>query len=97
MNPIGLVQGAFWVYEALIFARVLLSWTPHDPRQAPWDMLYTVTNPLIFTCREILYSIYRLLGIDGRQLPLDFSPLLALLVLHLLRGAVVRLLFAIIA
>jgi YggT family protein len=89
---ISIVNSAFWVYEAMIFARVILSWIPHDRSAAPLDMLYAATDPLISTCREIMYSIFRLIGLDARQTPLDFSPLLALLFLHALRGGVVRLL-----
>jgi len=92
MIVISLVKSVFLVYEALIFARAVLSWIPHDPRTAPLDILYAITDPLISTCREILYSIYRLLGIEGRQVPLDFSPLLALLFLILLSSGITRLL-----
>ena len=97
MFPFWLINGLFLAYEALIVARVVLSWVPHDPRQAPFDIIYTVTEPLISTCREMLYSIYRLLGVDGRQMTLDFSPWLALLFVHLLRGGVLKLLALLLA
>lgn len=92
MFAVSLVKSVFLVYEALICARALLSWIPHNPRTSPLDVLYAITDPLISTCREILYSIYRLFGIDGRQVPLDFSPLLALLFLMLLSSGITRLL-----
>lgn len=92
-----IVGGVFLLLQTFIVFRVLLSWVPHDRSQKPYSIIYTVTDPVISPCREILYSIYRLFGFDERRLPFDFSPVFALVILSMLHRAVIRLLLAIVS
>lgn len=87
-----IVNALFQAAELLVVARAILSWVPHDKNRPPFDLLYRITDPLILTCREILYSIFRLLGADERRMPFDFSPLLALGLLYIVQRAVIMLL-----
>jgi YggT family protein len=54
----------------------LLSFFPHSPRQPLINILYRVTEPLLQPFRRIRFS--------GAAGTIDFSPLIALLVLQFL-------------
>jgi YggT family protein len=89
-----IINIVFLIYELLIVIRALLSWFPLEPETARHPLvalLNSATNPLVFICKEILYSIYRLLNVDEERLPVDLSPLLALMFLHLLRRILIEL------
>ena len=93
MALIAFVDGAFRIYGFLIFARVLLSWFPVDPSNPVIQIIYRVTDPVILPCRDLYYSILGLFGADARTIPIDFSPIIAYLVVDwLVRAAVVGLL-----
>jgi uncharacterized protein YggT (Ycf19 family) len=95
LYAIRLVNTLFHVCILMVIVRAILSWFPHDRKQQPFDLLYRLTDPLILTCREILYSIFRLLNIDERQMPMDFSPLLAVGILYVVQMGIVRLLISV--
>lgn len=84
----------FQFYELMILARVLMTWLPAGGvERSPFgQFLIRATEPLLLICREVLYSMFRLFGVDERRVPLDFSPILALGAVHLLRNAVMVLL-----
>ena len=65
----------------LILGRVILSWLPHNPDNPILRILYEGTEPILAPFRKVL---------PKSGFPLDFSPLLALLALHLLRQAILR-------
>jgi len=73
---INILYWAFWI---LILARVILSFVRLDPYHPIVRMVFEVTEPILAPIRRILPPM------SG----LDFSPLIALLLLDLLR----RLLF----
>jgi YggT family protein len=67
------------VYAMVILARVVLSWLPVDPEQ-PWvRFIVDLTEPAVAPIRQVLPPF------GG----LDFSPLVAMLLLQLLRNLVV--------
>ncbi|MFA6447984.1 MAG: YggT family protein [bacterium] len=82
-----IITGVFTLYEALIFINVILSWSQRRPAGRIWDLLDMVTEPVLGPCRDILNSLYRFVGIDQRSFPLDLSPMLALVLLDLVRRA----------
>ncbi|HWQ89759.1 MAG TPA: YggT family protein [Desulfitobacteriaceae bacterium] len=57
-----------------IVIRALLSFFPHSPNQPLIHMLYRVTEPMLQPFRRIRFS--------GAAGTIDFSPLIALLVLQ---------------
>jgi YggT family protein len=67
------------VYAMVILARVVLSWLPVDHEQSWVQFIVDVTEPAIGPIRRLLPPF------GG----LDFSPLVALLLLQLLRNLVV--------
>ena len=78
---VGVVSWAFFVYELLILIRVLLSWINIDPNRRRLDhpliqLLQQVTDPVLQPLRRVIPPI------GGT---LDISPIVALLILEVLR------------
>ncbi|MDD2221211.1 MAG: YggT family protein [Clostridia bacterium] len=70
----------FEVYYALIFIRIILSWLP-KANNFFTNFIYEMTEPLLGLCRRILPP--------NPNFPLDFSPIIALVGLALLRSLLV--------
>ena len=70
----------FWI----IILRAILSWVRPDPYHPLVRFLYAITEP-------VLAPILRLL--PGGGIGLDFSPVIALLILHFMRSFLVQTLF----
>ena len=70
MGILGLVQLFFDLYVIVLLARVLLSWVQVDPRNPIVNLINQLTEPL-------LTPIRRLLPQSGA---LDFSPMIAFVV-----------------
>jgi YggT family protein len=73
------VDTFFWVYNILIFARVILSWI-RPGGYNPWvaqitELIYQLTEPVLAPIRE------RLPG----GMMLDFSPFIAMILLDFIR------------
>lgn len=73
----------FEILTWLIIARILLSWVPHNPDSPVFRLLYEGTEPILAPFRRLM---------PRSALPFDFSPLIALLVLRLLREAIISML-----
>ncbi|MBT9173607.1 MAG: hypothetical protein DDT21_02008 [Syntrophomonadaceae bacterium] len=73
----------FEILTWLIIARILLSWVPHNPNSPVLRLLYEGTEPILAPFRRL---------IPKTGLPFDFSPLIALLVLRILREAIISML-----
>jgi len=69
------------IYMWVIIARALISWVNPDPYNPIVQMLYKLTEP-------VLYPVRRLLG--GYSIGIDFSPLLVILAIYFLQIFVVR-------
>lgn len=68
----------------LIIVRVFLSYVPHDPSKGIWSFVYSVTEPLLSLAAKVLPMSLRA--------PIDWSPMVALLVLQfLIRPILLRL------
>ncbi|MDO4540760.1 MAG: YggT family protein [Syntrophomonadaceae bacterium] len=81
---IGLVNLAFEIYVLIIVVRCVLSFFPHNPRQPIYKFFYDMTDP-------VLQPLQRYLPPMG---PIDFTPLVAILLLMVLRSVVVFILSA---
>lgn len=78
-----IVQILIWLINAYIlvlFVRAVLSWFGPDPRNPVIAFLDRLTDPM-------LEPIRRVLGMRG---PIDFSPLVAIIVLMLIRNLLGR-------
>ena len=86
---IRLLDIIFWFWYAVIFARVILSWLrlpPHHPvNRHLGPFVYAVTEPLLRPIRRVLMGL-------TRDMPLDFSPFIAYLLLEALHTLILRLL-----
>lgn len=71
-----LVDTLLLVYSLLIFARVIISWVRLDPYHPVVQFLYATTEPVLAPIRKLL---------PGGGMMLDFSPLIALLLISVLR------------
>src|SRR5690554_5504569 len=81
------VSALFLIYIALIFVRIVLSWIPrlpHNPAlRAVTDFVFETTDPYLRLFRRILPTA----GVGG--VALDFSPVIGLIVLYILRALIV--------
>lgn len=64
----------------LLVFRAIISWFPQVQQSFVGELLYTVTEPMIAPFRGLLDRFESL-----RVMPLDFSPVLAFLVLELIK------------
>ena len=84
------VSALFLVYLVLILINVLLSWVPRMPYNralhAVVDFVTETTNPYINLLRRILPPIG-----GGGGFALDLSPIIAIIVLMIVRAVVVGL------
>ncbi|HVD86351.1 MAG TPA: YggT family protein [Solirubrobacterales bacterium] len=83
------VSALFFVYAALIFVNILLSFVPRMPYR-PWlrsvlDFVTETTNPYLNVFRRFLPPI------GGGGLALDLSPMIGLIVLFVAQAIVVGL------
>ena len=82
MSIIGLVQLLFDLYIIVLLARVLLSWVQLDPQNPLVNLIHQLTEPL-------LAPIRRMLPQSGA---LDFSPMIAFVVVLIAEQIVLSLL-----
>lgn len=76
----------FSVINYLIIARIIMSWLSPNPYSKIARILYQVTEPILAPFRNLL----AMLGLRTAQI--DFSPILAVWVLNIIRVAILRLL-----
>jgi len=76
------VRTAFEVYNWLIIIRVFLSWIPHDPYKPVFRFIYEITEPVLSPFRKMI----------GRRMMIDFSPVIAIIVLQFIEMLVLNLL-----
>ncbi len=75
-----LVNDVFFLYSLVLLVRVLSSWVPGlDPRRPPLHLVVVLTEPLLGPLRRLLPPV------GG----LDVSPVVAFLLLEVLRRLVV--------
>ena len=71
------------LYVFVIFGRIILSWFPLDPGSALaeiYSVLYRLTEP-------VLGPVRRMLPASG---PFDLSPIIVVLALEIIGGAIIR-------
>lgn len=82
---VTVINAIYYVLIILIFARFVLSWVRPDPYHPTWGpivrFVYQATEPLLDPIRRILPPM------GG----IDFSPLILLLLLGLLRSVLIGL------
>jgi YggT family protein len=82
-----IVSLLFFVIEMAILIRVFLSWLPVPKEHKLIDLLYQVTEPILAPIRNLLQR-----SSFGRNMMFDFSPIIAFLLIGLVRNIVLSLL-----
>ena len=81
------VDALFLVYMIIIFVRILLSWIPRIPYNpvlsAVVNFVHEVTDPYLNLFRRVLPPV------GGGGFALDLSPIIAIIVLIIVRAVVV--------
>jgi YggT family protein len=81
------VNALFVVYLILIFIRILLSWIPRLPYNpvlhAVVTFVHDVTDPYLNLFRRVLPPV------GGGGFALDLSPIIAIILLYILRAVIV--------
>ncbi len=85
MQLIGVVRTLFELYSYVLLARVLISWFQVDPYNPLVRLLYQLTEPLLAPIRRLLPSAGMM----------DFSPIIAFIVIRLAGEFVVSVLFSV--
>jgi len=80
---IDIVDIIFDVMYWLVIVRVILSWVRHDPYNPIFRFIYEVTELVLAPVRRL---------IPMRGMAIDFSPIIAILLLQLLKSIVIDLL-----
>ncbi len=84
---VQLVLVIFYLYELLIFARCILSFLPFYNRLTEW--VYMATEPILKPCRKLTDKF-------NINLPIDFSPLVAILLMQLIQRVFISIVYAIV-
>jgi len=79
-----LIDVIFKVINLTLFARILLSWIPHNPYNPIIEVIYNISEPILSPFRNILPP-EKLGG-------LDISPIFAFFVIDFVRGLLFSLL-----
>jgi YggT family protein len=82
---IEVVNLVFKVLFYLIIARCFLSFIRHDPYQPLIRFIYDVTEPVLGPFRKLIPAV------GG----IDFSPVIAIMAVELVRNLIIKLLFII--
>lgn len=77
---INAIDMFFYVIELLIFATILLSWLPIGRGNPLVGLLHSLTDPILMPCRKMIEN-----SPLGRGMMLDFSPIIALILLSLIK------------
>ena len=75
------VKGIFAILDLFVWARVILSWIPHNPHNEITRTVYTVTEPLLKPLREL---------IPVSSMGIDISPFILLLALNMAESFALR-------
>jgi len=83
---ISAIHTFYWVLVIMLFARILLSWFPMIGGQFI-DLLFFLTDPILSPIRALIQKS----PLGGPGMVMDFSPLIAFLLLGLVRNLAISL------
>ena len=78
-----IVNAIFKILQIAIILECIASWIPQLKYNSLMDIVYKVTNPILEPIREMQNRF-----IQG--LPIDFSPIIAFLVIGVLRNLIIQ-------
>ena len=75
------------IYTIVIIVRAIISWVQPNPYNPIVQLLYRVTEPVLYPIRRMLFR-YR----GMRDTGIDFSPFIAIIMLYVLKSILFRVL-----
>ena len=81
----NLIDGVFRILEIAILIECISSWIPQMRYNKFMDVIHSFTEPILEPCRRLQYRFFS-------NMPVDFSPIIALLAMDLIRGFLIALL-----
>ncbi len=85
-----LLSLALDIYYFAIIARVLLSWVPiGDNNNTFVKWILKITDPVIRPCQALIQRVFP----RAQYMPFDFSPILAIFLIDIVRRLIFRILF----
>lgn len=75
------------IYSLVIIVRAIISWVQPNPYNPIVQLLYRVTEPVLYPIRRVLF---RYKGM--RDTGIDFSPFIAIILLYILKSVLFRML-----
>ncbi len=76
-----LIKGIFAILDLFVWARVILSWIPHDSNNEITQTVYKVTEPILKPIRDIIPST---------SIGIDISPFILLILLNIIESMALR-------
>ncbi|MGQ9732350.1 MAG: YggT family protein [Candidatus Zipacnadales bacterium] len=87
LSVVQLIHLVFWLYYILVFLRCIFSWFRTPSYSSPWLPLWR----LVYAATELLlYPIRRVLARYTSGMPIDFSPLVLVLLLSVVEQIIIR-------
>jgi YggT family protein len=74
------INRLFAIIEFLIIARIIMSYIPSIRESQIYNVVFQLTEPILFPIRELLYKF----GLNKGMI--DFSPIIAFLIISVLRS-----------
>ena len=76
-----LVKGIFAILDLFVWARLIISWIPHDPNNDITRIVYKATEPMLKPIRDI---------IPASSMGIDISPIILLVLLNIAETIALR-------
>ena len=81
LNTLKLVKGIFAILDLFVWARVILSWIPHNQYNEITRTVFNVTEPLLKPIRDL---------IPTSSINIDISPFILLFALNMAESLALR-------
>ena len=81
LNTLKLVKGVFAILDLFVWARVILSWIPHNQYNEITRTVFNVTEPLLKPIRDL---------IPTSSINIDISPFILLFALNMAESLALR-------
>jgi len=86
-NIVYLLTRVIDIYTIVLIIRAVISWVQPNPDNPIIQFLYRITEPVLFPIRRTLLR-YR----SMRNTGIDFSPLVAIILLYVVKSVLIRML-----
>ena len=81
LSILKIIKGVFAILDLFVWARVILSWVPHNQYNEITRTVYNVTEPLLRPLRDL---------IPASSMGIDISPFILLLALNMAESFALR-------